>query len=476
MGVEATTPCANCERLQAQVDALTATVARLEAALAQVQAQLAAARKDSSTSSKPPSSDIVKPPKPQPPPGQDKRQAGGQPGHPKHQRLAFPPEVLTAPPHDYVPEICPDCGQGLRPAGDDVRVVQQVEIPEVSLRVQEHRSHPGWCPNCCKVHYPALPAVAEHGGLAGPRLTTLIAYLKGACHASYGTTRKFLRDVVQVTIARGQLVKIIGKVSAALEGPYQELLDDLPLQALLNVDETGHKRNGERWWAWCFRASLYTLFKIDPSRSAGVLVEVLGKEFKGVLGCDYYGAYRRYLREFGVLLQFCLAHLIRDVKFLLTLPGAAVRAYGERLRESLPGLFAVIHRRDGLSVAAFQAQLEAARRAVLRAGTQDVPGSKHCRNLAKRLEKHGESYFRFLTTPGVEPTNNLAEQAIRFVVIDRLVTQGTRGAAGDRWCERIWTVIATCAQQGRSVFEYLYTAVEAHFRKGEAPPLVPNNG
>ena len=34
-------------------------------------------------------------------------------------------------------------------------------------------------------------------------------------------------------------------------------------------------------------------------------------------------------------------------------------------------------------------------------------------------------YFRFITTPGVEPTNDLAEQAIRFVVIDRRITQGT---------------------------------------------------
>src|SRR5438874_3758549 len=386
MGTEATTPCANCERLQAQVDALTATVAQLQATLAQVQAQLAAARKDSSTSSKPPSSDIVKPPKPPPPQGQDKRQAGGQPGHPKHERLLVPPEMLTAPPHDYLLEICPDCGRGLLPAGDDVRVVQQVEITEVPVLIEEHRSHPGWCPDCRAVHYAALPAVVERGGLAGPRLTTLIAYLKGACHASYGTIRKFLRDVVRLTIARGQLAKIIGKVSAALEGPYQELLHDLPLQALLNVDETGHKRNGERWWAWCFRAGLYTLFKIDPTRSADVLIEVLGKEFKGVLGCDYYGAYRRYLREFGVLLQFCLAHLIRDVKFLLTLPGASVRAYGGRVREALRGLFAVIHRREGLSAQAFQAELEAARQAVLRAGTQGVPESKHCRNLAKRLE------------------------------------------------------------------------------------------
>src|SRR3954468_13533114 len=476
MGGEATTPCANCQRLQAQVAVLTATVADLQAAVAQLQAQLASARKNSSTSSKPPSSDIVKPPKPQPPPGQDHCQRGGQPGHPKHERPLLAPELLTAPPHDYVPEMCPDCGRGLRPAGDDVRVVQQVEIAEVPILIEEHRSHPGWCAHCCKVPYAPLPAAVASGGLAGPRLTTLIAYLKGACHASYGTIRKFLRDVVQVIISRGQLAKIIAKVSAALEQPYAELLQDLPLQALLNVDETGHKRNGERWWTWCFRASLYTLFKIDPTRSADVLIEVLGKEFKGVLGCDYYSAYRRYLREFGVVLQFCLAHLIRDVKFLLTLPGAPVRAYGERLREALRGLFAVIHRRESLSAAALQAQLQAARQAVVRAGTKDVPESKHCRNLDKRLEKHGDSYFRFLTTPGVEPTNNLAEQAIRFVVIDRLVTQGTRSEAGNRWCERIWTVIATCAQQGRSVFDYLYAAVQAHFYKAEVPSLLANQG
>src|SRR3954468_8875527 len=477
MAAEPTTPCANCERLQAQLTALQARLDALTATVAQLQAQLASARKDSSTSSKPPSSDIVKPPKPQPPPGQDKRQAGGQPGHPKHERLAFPPAALTAPAHDYYPpEICPDCGLGLRPAGDEARVIQQMDVPAVPLRIEEHRSHPGWCPNCRKVHYPALPPEVERAGLVGPRLTTLIAYLKGLCHASYATIRKFLRDVVQVTLSRGQLLKVIGKVSAALEQPYRELLEDLPLQAALNVDETGHRQNGDRMWTWCFRASLYTLFKIDPTRSADVLIAVLGEEFKGVLGFDYYSAYRRYLREFGVLVQFCLAHLIRDVKFLLTLPGAPVRAYGERLREALRGLFAVIHRRESLSAAAFQAQLQAARQVVLRAGTTDVPESKHCRNLAKRLEKHGDSYFRFLTTPGVEPTNNLAEQAIRFVVIDRLVTQGTRSEAGNRWCERIWTVIATCAQQGRSVFDYLYAAVQAHFYKAEVPSLLANQG
>lgn len=317
-----------------------------------------------------------------------------------------------------------------------------------------------------------MPIGIGRGGLVGPRLTTLVAYLKGVCHASYSTVRKFIRDVVGVTISRGQLANIIAKVSEALEQPDDELRKSLPGEACLNVDETGHKQNRLRQWTWCFRADLYTLFKIDPTRSGDVLIAVLGKEFNGVLGCDYFSAYRRYQREFGVTLQFCLAHLIRDVKFLTTLPDARVQAYGTRLRAALRALFGVIHRRDQLTAPQFQSQLEAARAEVLRGATRDVPATNHCRNLAKRFETHGESYFRFITTPGVEPTNNLAEQAIRFVVIDRLITQGTRSEKGNRWCERIWTVSATCTQQGRSVFEYLEAAVGAWFADTEPPMLL----
>src|SRR3954462_8421788 len=473
MRANGTARCTNCRRLQARVDALEAELADLKQVVAQLSQQLAAARKDSSTSSKPPSSDLVKPPKAPPPQGQDKRRIGGQPGHPKHERDAFPPESINGGSFDHRLDSCPACGQDLRPMRTvPPRVVQQVDVREAPLAIQEHRSHPGWCPRCRKEFEAPLPPGIARGGLVGPSLTTLIAYLKGACHASYSIVRKFLRDVVRVTISRGELARIIGKVSRALERPYEQLLEDLPGQARLNVDETGHKRDGERQWTWCFRAGLYTLFKIDPTRSGDVLIEVLGAEFDGVLGCDYFSSYRRYQREFGVLLQFCLAHLIRDVKYLTTLPDARDRAYGEGLREALRSLFAVIHRRAGLSATAFRDQLEAARAEVMRRGTRDVPETRHGRNLAKRFEAHGESYFRFITTPGLEPTNNLAEQAIRFVVIDRVVTQGTRSPAGNRWCERIWTVIATRARQGRSVFAYLEAAVGAWFAGTEAPSLL----
>src|SRR4051812_40437643 len=417
MRVKDTVRCSNCRRLRARVDALEAELVSLKQVVAQLGQQLAAARKDFSTSSKPPSSDIVRPPKSPPPQGQDRRRIGGQPGHPKHERAAFPPEALNAGAFDHHLDACPSCGHDLRPALTiPPRVVQQVDVREVPLSIQEHRSHLAWCPRCQVMHEAPLPPGIRRGGLVGPSLTTLIAYLKGACHASYSTVRKFLRDVVGVTISRGELARIIAKVSRALERPYEQLLADLPGQARLNIDETGHKQNGQRQWTWCFRAGLYTLFKIDPTRGADVLVEVLGTEFDGVLGCDYFSAYRRYHREFGVVLQFCLAHLIRDVKFLTTLPDARDRAYGERLREAPRDLFAVIHRRGEWTERGFRRRLGAARDEVLRRGTSNVPTTRAATNLAKRLEAHGAGYFRFLTEPGIGPTNNLAERAIRFVV------------------------------------------------------------
>jgi transposase len=458
-------PCAGCRRLRQVVHDLQAKVARLET-------QLAAAGKDSSTSSKPPSSDLVKPARAETTTADGPRAPGGQPGHAKHERAPFPPEQI-AETFDYRLEVCPDCGGTLRPSGFAPRVVQQVEVQAIPLHITEHRQHESYCPCCDKAFRGALPAVVQQGGLLGPQLTALVAFLKGVCHASYSTVRKFLRDVVGLRVSRGYLAKVVAKVSAALQQPYAELLARLPQEERLNVDETGHKDQAQLFWTWCFRAELYTLFKIAPSRSADVLLEVLGREFEGVLGCDYFGAYRRYMRECGILLQFCLAHFIREVKYLTTLPDPRDRAYGARLREALRRLFRVIHQQRQGEPAAFQYRLQAARDDVLWQATHDVPATAAAQRLAQRLEKHGESYFRFVTTPGVEPTNNLAEQAIRFVVIDRLITQGTRGETGQRWCERIWTVMASCAQQGRSVYEFLRAAVGCWFQAEPGPSLLP---
>ena len=460
-------------RHERRIDCLAWQNEQLQKRVEHLEKEFAKSRKDSSNSHKPPSSDIVKPPLPKAAKGKKgKRKIGGQPGHPKHERTPFTPDQVDAR-WEYTLEECPRCGGVLKNARLEPRVVQQAELVEKPVRIEEHRALAYWCPHCREFHCAPLPDEVRKGALVGPRLTALAAYLKGGCHASYTTVRTFLRDVMKAPMSRGQLVKLMGKVRAALDRPYAELLAVLPSEACLNIDETGHKERRKKYWTWCFRAGLYTLFKVDRSRGSDVLIEVLGREFAGVIGADYFSAYRKYMEDFNVLVQFCLAHLIRDVKFLTTLD-KATRKYGERLLDHLRKLFRVIHRRDTTTQARFHRALDRARKHLL-AAAKRPPWTAPAQNMADRFRKHGKAYFQFITTPGGEPTNNLAEQAIRFVVIDRRVTQGTRGPAGRQWSERIWTVTATCAQQGRSVFDFLHQAVVAHFTGQPAPSLLFNS-
>ena len=101
------------------------------------------------------------------------------------------------------------------------------------------------------------------------------------------------------------------------------------------------------------------------------------------------------------------------------------------------------------------------------------PNHPLAKKLARRFRgKAAENYFCFLSEPEVEPTNNGTERRIRPVVIDRRITQGTRGDAGMRWCERIWTILATCNKQERNVFDFIHNSVIAHWSKQKCPLLI----
>ncbi len=88
-------------------------------------------------------------------------------------------------------------------------------------------------------------------------------------------------------------------------------------------------------------------------------------------------------------------------------------------------------------------------------------GNSRSPPLAKRFRTYGRAYFTLISCPDIEPTNNVAERALRFCVIDRRITQGTRGPKGQQWCERFWTICETCRQQGISVRRFIQQAIHA---------------
>lgn len=460
----------HAEMLERWISRILEELAEAKGKIRALEERLAGTKKDSTNSSKPPSSDIVKPPKKSP---SRQRRQGGQVGHAPQQRPPFQPgEINAVERHAYA--ACPQCGGPVEVLPAPAQVIQQVELVAKPTLVTEHHSCTCRCRACRRDFTQPIPLPIAAAGTFGPRLTAWVAYLKGACHASFGTIQRLLGETCSLRIATGTLAKLCQKVSRSLQAPYDELRKQIPEQSSLHIDETSHRENGEHQWTWVFRAPQFTLFHIDPTRSADVLEQVLGSEFSGTLLADYYSAYRCYLAAHPLAdAQFCLAHLVRDVKFLETLPNEADRQFAAELLVELKELFRLWHaREEAADEATFRATLIAQGQQLERVATERAPATKPSWNLARRFDRHANEYLRFTRVPGLEPTNNAAEQAIRHVVIDRRVTQGTRSQQGHHWCERIWTTIATCRQHGRDLLSFLEQSFRALLTDTPPPSLL----
>lgn len=456
--------------LRRQNAMLTEQVAMLTDQVAKLTEQVARLSKNSSNSSKPPSSDIVKPPKPNTTGGP--RRQGGQPGHKGVARPPFRPDQIDRI-EVHHPAACPWCHEStLEPTGQ-IKIQQVAELRENPLEVTEYRLHGCRCSACGKIVWAPTPPGVGEGHLFGPRLEALVAYMKGALHASYTGLAEFCRDVLGITVARSHVCNTIARVNEALARPYEELARHVPTEPVLNIDESGWKDKGLRYWIWVFCTSAISFFCIAKSRGSKVLEEVLGKTYGGTIVSDFFSAYVKYA---SALQQFCLAHLMRDVKYLTTLPDETDKQFGERLLIDFKRLFHFWHLRDKIPKERFDRLMFRIKDRVLQLAQARAGGEKSTsRTLARRLVKHGDPIFRFLFDPAVPPTNNAAERTVRTAVIDRRITQGSRSLMGRQWNARIWTVLDTCRKQSRSAWQFLQAALCAHYVQTPAPSLLPRH-
>ncbi len=440
--------------------------AKLTEQVAKLEEQVAVLSKNSSNSSKPPSSDIVKPPKEKKSKGP--RRQGGQPGHQGVNRQPFTTEQI-----DQTVEVpagrCPCGHSGRGRLMDQPRIQQVAELPEKPIIVTEYRLHGYVCSKCGQVVWAELPAGVIEGHLFGLRLGALIGYMKGSLHASYSGLEAFCGEVLGIEASRSHLCNTIARLNEALASPYEELQEHIPAEPVLNIDETGWKDKKIKYWIWVFCTSLFSFFCIAKSRSSKVLEEILGETYDGTIVSDFFGAYIKYA---NALQQFCLAHLIRDIKFLTTLPDKKDQAFGEALLMQFRKLFHFWHQREKIPKERFQRRMLAIRKRILALAAQEdlAPQSS---TLAKRFRKHGDAIFRFLFDPAVPPTNNASEQTLRQAIIDRKITQGSRSLMGRQWNARIWTVLATCRKQGRSAWQFLQDALSAKYFQTPMPSLLP---
>jgi transposase len=427
----------------------------------------------SANSSRPPSSDPPQTPaRPKAPPSGRRR--GGQPGHRGVHRALLPvaqvDEVVVV-----VPGRCRHCGQPLpEPAGRQRGRVwrhQVVELLPLAVRVTEYQMVRRRCAQCGKRTRAELPAGVPQRPF-GARLTAVIALLSGRYRLSRREVRQLLRDLWQVRVSLGAVVRQEQAQSATLAPIVEEAQAAVQQAAVVNVDETGWREDKRRAWLWTAVTATLTVFRIDRTRSGAAMDALLGTGFGGVVGSDRWSAYNRFPAERRAL---CYAHLKRDFRALVDRGGAAAPVGRWGLAE-IERLFALWHRFragecDRKELQRRLIPLQARLGRLLRRG-QESP-DRQAAGLCRELTKWWAALWTFARVEGVEPTNNGAEWALRPAVLWRKGSFGADSEAGSRFAERLLTVVASCRQQGRPLLAFLVAAGEAALHGTAGPSLLP---
>jgi transposase len=454
-------------------------IADAQKQIADLERQLALRQQNSTTTSKPPSSDgLAGHQRERGRRTKSRRKPGGQPGHPGHSRPLVPAERVNAI-IDLVPEACRHCQAALQARDDvgDPRRHQVTELPPIEAHITEYRCHRIVCPACGKTTQAALPD--DIAGQFGPQLTALIAYLTVVCRLPRLVVQRLLEGVLQIPISAGSTQHAWEEASAAVAAPCQELEHALRDQPVLNCDETGHRTNGDKRWLWALVARTFIVYTIVTSRGSEVLRGLLGPTFAGILGSDRLPTYLKYASHQR---QLCWAHLTRNVLSVQELvTSAAAKRFCREALTLQRRLFRLWHRYRGdprvrggpITRTQLIAKALPVEKAFFSLGQRYVNAADaEVSNLARALFVHHPHFFTFVHEEGVEPTNNLAERALRPAVQWRKIMFGNRSATGELAVARLLTVTRTCQLQQLNALLYLTAAIRAHRRRQAAASLL----
>lgn len=442
-------------------------VAKLLARVQALEAQLA---QNSSNSSRPPSTDPPGAAPPAKPAAKSLRRPGGQPGHEKHHRTLLAADRVKQTTALF-PTACRRCAKHLSGRDPVPYVHQVVEIPRMLAQAHNYLLHSLLC-ETCKVYTRAqLPSGVPTGSF-GPRLQAMVAVCSGQYHMSKRMIEEMMCDFFDARLCLGSVANLEQDTSEALAAPVSEAAQYIKEQPIKHADETGWTEGKQRAWLWVAVASNVAVFLIRRSRGAVVAKELLGNAFTGILHSDRWNGYNWIPTS---MRQLCWAHLVRQFKGFED-HGADGQRIGLALQVCSASMFGHWKRvRDGtLQRSSFQQYMRPIRSEVIAllregslCGVQKIAG--RCREILK-LE---DALFTFVRAAGVEPTNNIAERAVRPAVLWRKGSFGTDSENGSRFVGRILTAVASLRMQRRNVLDYITEACEARLRDQPAPSLLP---
>lgn len=433
-------------RLRAENTELRALVAQLQEHLAVALARIA--ELEQQRRDPPP---FLKPNKPahtEPKPPRKKRDTR----HNQARRRETPTHTV-----DHALERCPDCDYHLR--GESIDYTRQViELPPpLPVEIIAHRVIKRWCPVCRRWHHPHLDLSGQvlGRGRIGVRLASLISFLRTTMRLPLAAIRSYLRSVHQLTLSVGGIQEVLHDVRQAVQPAVEALKQQARRSRILHGDETGWRENGQNGYVWSFSTpgdDAVRYYEYDRSRAQAVVKRILNGQFTGHLVSDFYVGYNDYPGKH----QRCWVHLLRDLHALKEAhpQDADVQGWAQEVRAAYDAAKAWVGAPALAPPQEREAQYVTLTSQTHTLGLRYARVKAHpCQAVAKRLLRHEDELFQFVLVPGLSADNNLAERAIRPVVVLRKVSGGSRSAAGTKTRMALASLFHTWQARGLNPFE-----------------------
>lgn len=396
---------------------------------------------NSKNSSQPPSKDQ----KSDQPKDRQKHRHGPPAGHEKHERkfVAQPDHVV-----DLRAEECVKCHSALEHKTERlVKVNQITELPPARAQVIEVRQYQRTCPECGHVQVEEPPVGLEIERTFGTRLESTVVYYRQEQHMSYERTQEALWQLHGVEISQGGIDNIMQRVGKKAIEAVKPIEASVREGAVVHSDETGSRVAGDNWWEWVFWTAQAVLHVIRFNRSEDVIKDVMDTFQAEVWVSDCYGAQLKAPTKQN---QLCLAHQIRNLQTVVDL--CPTLTWPRAMQVLFRYAIHLHHQRDQLSSEQFAFQVERVERHCNRLLERTL-SQLDAKRLQKRYRKHRDKLFVFLYRRDVEPTNNVAERALRPSVIHRKVMGCFRSEWGARAFAALASVIDTAQLSGVHAFD-----------------------
>ena len=350
-------------------------------------------------------------------------------------------------------KTCQDCGTEIAKSEQQLMErYDKIDLPPIVPIVTRVERYGCRCPGCGVVQLAAVPVGLEPGSPFGNRIAAFVTTMRYSHGISYVRMQQMLGEVFGLEISQGAIANLLSRVNAQLQSEVDGMLKVLRSAKLVGSDETSARVNGKNQWEWVFQNEQVCFHIIRPSRGGDVISEVMADHRPQVWVSDLFSAQKTHPGESW---QVCLAHQLRDCQYGID-AGDAV--FSARMKRLLLRAFVLQKRWLDLAQSTryqYRCRLYRDLKAVLAFSPTQADGIR----LQKRYRELQNNLFLFLDDSTIPPTNNASEQALRWSVIFRKVTNGFRSDWGRDLFAAVRSVVNTGRRQGLSAFESILIAL-----------------